>query len=309
VVLDAIVVTGSGEAHCDPATGDVRGAEHALSLLALAGKDDGTIRVACGEPAPLHGTHRFPEAWRADADTALGLALPASARQALDPKPGATVLVETLEAGHASILALGPLTDLGRAFADHPDVVRHVDGVTIMGGAVAVAGNLEGPPGVAAANRNTTAEWNFYVDPAAANVVLRAGAPVWLVPLDGTNHAPVTRAFFDRLAATRRNASSTFVWEALGKNVASIERGSFFFWDPMAAAIFEDPTLCAFDVDPAGTARTYRLAVVTAEGTESGRIREDSGGSAVHVCARLQPGVGRGLRFEDAFLAAVESGR
>ena len=49
VSVQAITVTGTGEAHCGP------GIKHALSLTALAGQPD--IPVSCGRETPLQGDH------------------------------------------------------------------------------------------------------------------------------------------------------------------------------------------------------------------------------------------------------------
>jgi hypothetical protein len=52
VVLDAVTITGTGEAHCVP------GVRNALGLLALGGERD--TPVACGRETPLQGSNAFP---------------------------------------------------------------------------------------------------------------------------------------------------------------------------------------------------------------------------------------------------------
>jgi pyrimidine-specific ribonucleoside hydrolase len=79
-----------------------------------------------------------------------------------------------------------------------------------MGGAVKVPGNLQ-VPGVQIDNR--VAEWNIYVDPHAAAVVFESGAPITLVPLDATNDAPLTMAFYKRLEADHTTPEADFVYQ------------------------------------------------------------------------------------------------
>lgn len=64
--------------------------------------------------------------------------------------------------------------------------------IYIMGGAVESSGNLIE---VDQTIKNTTAEWNIYVDPKAADNVFRSGVPITMVGLDVTNQVPVTPAF------------------------------------------------------------------------------------------------------------------
>ena len=71
------------------------------------------------------------------------------------------------------ILALGPLTNVALALAGaNPKAIEEI---VIMGGAFRVPGNLG--DGGAFKTTNTTAEWNFFVDPEAAARVFRSRSP------------------------------------------------------------------------------------------------------------------------------------
>ncbi len=72
-----------------------------------------------------------------------------------------------------TILALGPLSNLARAIQLDPALPSLVAEVVMMGGAIAVPGN-----------KNRVAEFNFFVDPEAADIVFRAQVPKVLIPLD-----------------------------------------------------------------------------------------------------------------------------
>ncbi len=73
VEIEAITVSGTGEAHCDA------GVDVVLRLLERL--DAPAIDVACGRETPMAGDLAFPDAWRANVDGGSGLALPATTRQ------------------------------------------------------------------------------------------------------------------------------------------------------------------------------------------------------------------------------------
>lgn len=187
VDVEAITVSGTGEAHC--------GAGVDVVLRLLERLDAPRIDVACGRDTPIAGDHAFPDAWRANADDGAGLALPATARQ---PFAGTAVELIASTADNVNglrILALGPMTNLADALQSHPDLAQRIESVYAMGGALFVPGNVGfgGPPG------NEVAEWNIYVDPTAAQMVTHSGLTVRLISLDGTNQVSVTEAFADRV--------------------------------------------------------------------------------------------------------------
>ena len=108
VDVQAITVAGTGEAHCGP------GVRNALSLAALAGQPN--IPVSCGSETALAGGHPFPDAWRASADAALGLRLPANPNG--PASQAAPTLIRSAAAaapGQVVLLTLGPLTNVAEA--------------------------------------------------------------------------------------------------------------------------------------------------------------------------------------------------
>jgi len=158
-----------------------------------------------------------------------------------------------------------------------------------MGGAVDVDGNV-GISGVGIDNR--FAEWNVYVDPVAADIVLQFGVPVTLVPLDATNHAPVTTAFADRLAGDVVTPQAAFCSDVLTQLSDSIASGGYYFWDPFAAAVLTDESLGSFG--------SRALAVVTDEGPESGRVISSENGPLTRFATSADV-----HRFEQLFLDTV----
>jgi inosine-uridine nucleoside N-ribohydrolase len=274
VKVTAIVVDGDGEARCP------RGAANALSLAALAGKPD--IPVGCGRPRPLKGTHAFPKGWRDAADNLWGL--PRPARPARPPAgSGERVFRAALESasGPVDVLTLGPPTELAAVLLRGEAALRaRIRSITMMGGAVGVPGNITWLPAI----KNPHAEWNFYVDPTAANVVFRSGLPITLVPLDATNDVPLNAAVAARLG---RSPSAAFVRQLIKSMPPSL-----YFWDQLAAAVLVEPTV--------GLYAYKRLAVIEREGPESGRTVQAADGARVRVTIAADR-----ARFERSFTSTL----
>ncbi len=86
-------------------------------------------------------------------------------------------------AGSVTLCPLGPLTNIASAFNQAPDIIEKVQEIVLMGGAYFEVGNI-----------TPAAEFNIYVDPEAAEIVFKAGAPITVMPLDVTHKALVTKA-------------------------------------------------------------------------------------------------------------------
>jgi purine nucleosidase len=87
------------------------------------------------------------------------------------------------------LVCIGPLTNIALALHLEPELTKRVSGVTIMGGGLRSGGNA-----------TVAAEFNFSVDPEAANVVLDAGfRDVALVPLDVCDEVRLMRGDAARL--------------------------------------------------------------------------------------------------------------
>ena len=111
----------------------------------------------------------------------------------LQPQHGVDYLIETLRraaAGAITLCTLGPLTNIGMALVKAPDIVPKVREIVMMGGAYFEVGNT-----------TPAAEFNVYVDPHAADLVLRSGIPVTMIPLDVSHKALTTPPRIARLRA------------------------------------------------------------------------------------------------------------
>jgi inosine-uridine nucleoside N-ribohydrolase len=157
VTIDAITVV-NGLAHVDA------GARNMGRLLDLAGRKH--VPVFAGRNAPLHGAAEFPAEWRKISDDLPGVPLPPASRLP-ETRRAADYLVEAANAREpVQILALGPLTNIAEALQRDRSMAAHIREIVIMGGAVRVPGNLQ--DGGVFHTKNSTAEWNIFIDPLAA---------------------------------------------------------------------------------------------------------------------------------------------
>ncbi|MFV8816303.1 nucleoside hydrolase [Haliea sp. E17] len=254
VELLAVTVAGSGEAHCAPAVAN------ALALLQLAGAAD-SIPVSCGDPWPLDGYFVFPVPWQEDMDILSGVEIPPATRQP-DGRHAVDVIHASLQASDEPVvlLATGPMTNLAQWLQRYPGDRDRVSRVVVMGGSLDAPGNIIVPK-FTDGHPNTGAEWNFYIDPLAADILLRSGLPVEMVGLDVTNTVRVTAAFAADFKARADNPAADFWDQVLDRNDWFIASGEYYLWDVLAALTVVDPaTFCkgeslplAVDHGPAGS--------------------------------------------------------
>jgi len=80
-------------------------------------------------------------------------------------------IIETIEANPGLVLVtLGPLTNIALALSKAPAIASKVSRCVVMGGAPCCEGNV-----------TPAAEYNIWVDPEAASIVMRSGLPVELI--------------------------------------------------------------------------------------------------------------------------------
>lgn len=136
--------------------------------------------------------------------------------------------------GNVALLALAPLTTVRWLFDQVPDFRARVASVVVMGGALAVPGNV-----------SPVAEFNFWRDPEAAAAIVRMGLPLHLVPLDVTERWEVTHDSLRR-RLRRRSRRQHFLRHLLRYAVRThqklLSRGAFVH-DLVALAALLHPGL------------------------------------------------------------------
>jgi pyrimidine-specific ribonucleoside hydrolase len=183
-LFDVRAVTVScGEAHPEIF------ARHLQRLLAGLGRT--AIPVGIGRSMPLEGNNVFPAPWRQASDDFWGIKYPQGS-VSKEPEPAAELIVETINNSTNPVMVFlsGTHTNLAEALRHDPGIAKNIRAVQVMGGAIHIPGNIKSDwPEI----DNEVAEWNIWVDPAAAAVVFASGLPIHLVPLDATNQVPWSR--------------------------------------------------------------------------------------------------------------------
>ena len=206
--------------------------KNARIVCELAGKTD--VPVFAGCDAPL--SRKLVTAEHVHGKTGLdGPTLPNPTME-LQTKHGVDFIIETLRtepAGTVTLCPLGPLTNIARAFEKAPDIVERVQEIILMGGAYFEVGNI-----------TPAAEFNIYVDPEAADIVFKSGAPIVVMPLDVTHKALVTKTRNDTFRAL-----GTKVGSAVAEMTDFFER---FDKDKYgsAGAPLHDPCVTAYLIRP-----------------------------------------------------------
>jgi len=232
IPIEAITIV-NGLAHV-PA-----GAANARRLLQASGRS--TIKVFEGRETALQRTSDFPVEWRTSSDQPLTKESPVAPKSA--ERAEVWLAHRLKDVTHPiRILALGPLTNL--AIALEGAQPKAVEEIVIMGGAFRVPGNLG--DGGAFKTTNTTAEWNFFVDPEGAARVFRSGVPIRVMPLDATSRVKLDLAFLTRYQREARGPLAALVTKVLIGERDMIVQGIFYAWDPLAAAALLDPTVATW---------------------------------------------------------------
>ena len=151
--------------------------------------------------------------------------------------------------GKMTLVCIGPLTNVAVAIRKEPRILRAVNEVVIMGGAIRHQGNT-----------TPLAEFNVYVDPHAAYMVYHSGMPITLVPLDVTYQCILTKADVKRLQSIN-SPISNFVADStryyMEFHDAYQKIDGCIINDPLALALTFAPGLCNYeehyvDVDISG---------------------------------------------------------
>jgi len=163
--------------------------DNARRVLDLVGADQ--VPVVLGSAGPLLGSAMIDNAVVMGVDGLAGADLPPPSRPP-DGDDAVRALARLLEVGPATILALGPLTNLALLLRIRPDLAPRIQRL------VAFAGSL------GFGNATPLAEYNVLCDPEAAQVLLDSGIEVTLAPLERARDTLTTPSVLARIAAAGR---------------------------------------------------------------------------------------------------------
>jgi inosine-uridine nucleoside N-ribohydrolase len=135
------------------------------------------------------------------------------------------------------VVTLGPLTNVALAIQKDPATMMLVKEIVSMGGAINVAGN-----------KNRVAEFNIFVDPEAADIVMRFPVEKTLVPLDACNH--VLMQLLD-IARIKDDSVRSLLNKMLRPYIANLEKDAgakgALMYDPLTIFYLLQPTSCRIE--------------------------------------------------------------
>lgn len=209
---------------------------NALRMVEIAGRTD--IPVAAGAKNPM--VRRLVTAAYAHGENGLGGAVFPEPTT----KPVNAVAAELIRQivykypGEVTLIAIGPLTNIGVALACDSKLAGKVRGLVMMGGSLS-GGNI-----------TPAAEFNIYVDPEAARIVFQSGIPITMVGLDVTRKTALTEDHVRQLSAGKSAVSQAAA--KIARNAIDHNRSQGYLVGPnmhdsLALAAFLDPSILTFE--------------------------------------------------------------
>ena len=136
--------------------------------------------------------------------------------------------------GEITLVAIGPLINVGAVIDKDPQAFRKLRRVVLMGGSIERGYDDLGytkPHG-------PDAEWNIKNDISSARTLLASGVPVFMMPLDSTQLKldEIKRAILFG-AGTPLTDALTLLYHEWGQQTPTL-------YDPMTIAFIDDPKLC-----------------------------------------------------------------
>ena len=162
----------------------------------LCGRGD--VRVFQGASGPLNG--RLVTAEHVHGQSGIEGVAVAEPRGRPETQPAVEFLIETLRAARdnsVTLIVTGPATNIALAIAAAPGLLPKIREISLMGGAWREVGNV-----------TPSAEFNVYVDPQAANMVLHCGRPITMIGLDATHKVLARPAHAEHLAKSGSSAAN-----------------------------------------------------------------------------------------------------
>ncbi len=166
---------------------------NACKICELAGRPE--TKVFAGATKPL--SRSLVTAKHVHGRTGLdGVELP-KPKMKISSVQAVDFLINTLLASSSqeiTLCALGPLTNLALALKKEPKIKSKIDQIVLMGGGFFEGGNI-----------TPAAEFNIFVDPESAAIVMGSGVKIVMIPLDVTHKVLATKSFIEQVLSSGSN--------------------------------------------------------------------------------------------------------
>ena len=194
--------------------------------------------------------------------------------------PAVEFLAQTIRRypNELTLIAVGPLQNIGDLVRQHPDVVPLVKRIVLMGGSI----------GANAWSSTSVAEWNVKLAIPEAQAVYAARWPLTIVPLDSTSYVQLQDQ--EREALRKNGTPLVIALEALLRLWTDRPSGRMTLHDQMALAEAQHPGRFFAHCDP---------MPLSVDGEGYTRV-DRANGHPVHVC--LEP---KRNEFMNHFLAQL----
>jgi inosine-uridine nucleoside N-ribohydrolase len=148
-----------------------KGYSNAYHLLNLLGRDDVPLRRGCLRP--MNAQRKTQINWLEQRYAAQQIT------EMLEPEgedaDAVSFLIDRVlsSPGEITLVTIGPLTNVATAIQQAPEFAASLKSIVMMGGTAECAGNI-----------SPAAEFNYWQDPEAADIVFRSGADLTMIGLD-----------------------------------------------------------------------------------------------------------------------------
>ncbi len=183
---------------------------------------------------------------------------PCSRGATLRPEHAVDWLIDTYLASDGDIVLcpVGPLTNVAMAIRKEPRILEAIPEIVMMAGAHHVG------------NRSPSAEFNVWLDPDAARVVVNCGRPIRMVPLDATHRALLSADDAQRLrdlGTPAGEAAARFVLQRIhgydATQPVAHRLGSAPVHDALAVCAIIDPAILTTELIPVDVEVDAELSV------------------------------------------------
>ncbi|MDA0679722.1 MAG: nucleoside hydrolase [Proteobacteria bacterium] len=167
---------------------------NARLMCDIAGRTDIPVFAGCAQPL----RRKLRTAENVHGRTGIDGADIVEPKQLLEAQHGVDFIVDALLAAEDDSITLvptGPLTNIAMAIEKKPSILRKINEIVLMGGAMREGGNS-----------TPSAEFNILVDPQAADIVFCCGRPTTVMGLDVTHQVLATPERRDRIRRIDNNA-------------------------------------------------------------------------------------------------------
>lgn len=160
---------------------------NARQMCDIAGRSDIPVYAGCAKPL----RRDLLTAENVHGSTGIDGVDIVEPKHALEAQHAVDFIIETLLAAEdesVTLVPTGPLTNIAMAIEKDASILRRINEIVLMGGAMREGGN-----------HSPSAEFNILVDPHAADIVFRCGRPITVMGLDVTHQVLATSARRDRI--------------------------------------------------------------------------------------------------------------